>query len=125
MREGQLNSEARHGTGCGSRRRLKGFPGSQIGQAMASLAEEERKVALAGPGLLLVLLFLLLLRGNLPRCSVYRVLRDPWPGRLVPPYLLGTDGKPDREDQGQPDARRRKERTLTRVTHPWSGRIKG
>jgi hypothetical protein len=45
LREGQLNSEARRGTGCGSRRRLKGFPGSQIGQAMASLAEEERKVA--------------------------------------------------------------------------------
>jgi hypothetical protein len=80
---------------------------------------------LAGSGLLRVLLFLLLLRGNPPRCSVHRVLRDPWPGRLVPPYLLGTDGNPDRKDQGQPDARRRKERTLTRVTHPWSGHIKG
>jgi hypothetical protein len=45
LREGQLNSEARCGTGCGSRRRLKGLPGSQIGQAMASLAEEERNVA--------------------------------------------------------------------------------
>jgi hypothetical protein len=45
LREGQLNGEARRGTGCGSRRRLKGFLGSQIGQAMASLAEEERKVA--------------------------------------------------------------------------------
>jgi hypothetical protein len=45
LREGQLNGEARCGTGCGSRRRLKGFPRSQIGQAMASLAEEERKVA--------------------------------------------------------------------------------
>jgi hypothetical protein len=44
LREGQLNGEARSGTGCGSRRRLKGFPGSQIGQPMASLAEEERKV---------------------------------------------------------------------------------
>jgi hypothetical protein len=43
----------------------------------------------------------------------------------VPPYLLETDGNPDRKNQGQPDARRRKERTLTRVTHPWSGRIKG
>jgi hypothetical protein len=42
---GQLNGEARRGTGCGSRRCLKDFPGSQIGQAMASLAEEERKVA--------------------------------------------------------------------------------
>jgi hypothetical protein len=45
LREGQLNSKARRGTGCGSRRRLKGLPGSQVGQAMASLAEEERKVA--------------------------------------------------------------------------------
>jgi hypothetical protein len=44
LREGQLNGEPRSGTSCGSRRRLKGFPGSQIGQAMASLAEEERKV---------------------------------------------------------------------------------
>ena len=71
---------------------------------------------LAGPGLL---------RGNPPRCSVHRILRDPWQGRLVPPYLLETDGNPDRKDQRQPDARRRKERILTRVTHPWSGRIKG
>jgi hypothetical protein len=45
LREGQLNSEAQRDTGCGSRRRLKGLPGSQIGQAVASLAEEERKVA--------------------------------------------------------------------------------
>jgi hypothetical protein len=43
----------------------------------------------------------------------------------VPPYLLKTDGNPDRKNQGQPDARGRKEWTLTRVTHPWSGRIKG
>ena len=43
----------------------------------------------------------------------------------MPPYLLETDGNPDRKNQGQPDARRRRERTLTRVTHPWSGRIKG
>jgi hypothetical protein len=27
------------------------------------------------------------------RCSVHRVLRDPWPGRLVTPYLLETDEK--------------------------------
>jgi hypothetical protein len=27
------------------------------------------------------------------RCSVHRVLWDPWPGRLVPPYLLETDEK--------------------------------
>jgi hypothetical protein len=46
LREGQLNGEARRGTGCGSRRRLKGFPERQIGQAMASLAEEERRVAI-------------------------------------------------------------------------------
>jgi hypothetical protein len=45
LREGQLNSEARRDTGCGSQRRLKGLPGSQIGQVVASLAEEERKVA--------------------------------------------------------------------------------
>jgi hypothetical protein len=44
LREGQLNGEARRGTGCGSRRRLKDLPGSQIGQAMTPLAEEERKV---------------------------------------------------------------------------------
>jgi hypothetical protein len=47
---------------------------------------------LVGPGFPCVLL-LLLLRGNPLRCSVHRVLRDPWPGRLVPPYLLETDGK--------------------------------
>jgi hypothetical protein len=44
LREGQLNGEARRGTGCGSRRRLEDFPWSQIGQAMAPLAEKERKV---------------------------------------------------------------------------------
>src|SRR5699024_2691762 len=65
------------------------------------------------------------LRGNPPRCSVHRILRDSRQGRLVPPYLLETDGDPDRKNQGQPDARRRQERTLTRVMHPWSGRIKG
>jgi len=43
---------------------------------------------LAGPGLLRVLLLLLLLRGDPPRCSVHRVLRDSWQGRLVPPHLL-------------------------------------
>jgi hypothetical protein len=31
----------------------------------------------------------------------------------------------DHKDQGQSDARRKKERTLTRDTHPRSGRIKG
>jgi hypothetical protein len=32
-------------------------------------------------------------------------------------------GNPNRKNQEQPDARGRKKRTLTRVTHPWSGRI--
>jgi hypothetical protein len=44
LREGQLAGEARHGTGCGGRRRLKDLPGSQIDQAMTPLAKEERKV---------------------------------------------------------------------------------
>jgi hypothetical protein len=48
---------------------------------------------LTGPGLLRVLLPLLLLRGDPPRCSVHRILRDPWPGRLVPPHLLKKGGK--------------------------------
>jgi hypothetical protein len=43
---------------------------------------------LTGPGLLRVLLLLLLLRGDPPRCTVHRVLRDPWQGGLVPPHLL-------------------------------------
>jgi hypothetical protein len=43
---------------------------------------------LAGPGLLRVLLFLLLLRGDPPRCTVHRVLRDPWQGGFVPPHIL-------------------------------------
>jgi hypothetical protein len=43
----------------------------------------------------------------------------------VPPHLLKKGGrKPDRKNQEQPDVWRRKERTLTRVTHPWSGRIR-
>jgi hypothetical protein len=45
---------------------------------------------LAGPSLLRVLFLLPLLRGNPPRSSVCRILRDPWPGRLVTPYLLKT-----------------------------------
>jgi hypothetical protein len=44
LREGQLNGGARRDTDCGSRRRFEDLPGSQIGQAMTSLAEEERKV---------------------------------------------------------------------------------
>jgi hypothetical protein len=43
----------------------------------------------------------------------------------VPPHLLKTEENPNRKDQERPDAIRRKEQTLTRVTHPWSGRIKG
>jgi hypothetical protein len=42
----------------------------------------------------------------------------------VPPHLLKKGENPNRKNQEQPDARERKERTLTRVTHPWSGRIK-
>jgi hypothetical protein len=79
---------------------------------------------LAGPGLLRVLLFLLLLHGNPPRGSVHRIPRDPWQGRLVPSHLLKKGENPNRKNQEQPDARERKERTLTRVTHPWSGRVK-
>jgi hypothetical protein len=79
---------------------------------------------LAGPGLLRVLLLLLLLRGDLPCCSVHRILRDRWQGRLVPPHLLKKGENPNRKNQDQPDARERKKQTLTRVTHPWSGRIK-
>jgi hypothetical protein len=48
---------------------------------------------LTGTGLLRVLLPLLLLRGDPPHCSVHRILRDPWPGRLVPPHLLEKGGK--------------------------------
>jgi hypothetical protein len=43
---------------------------------------------LAGSSLLRVLLFLLLLRGNPPRCTVRRVLRDPWQGGFVTPHIL-------------------------------------
>jgi hypothetical protein len=59
---------------------------------------------LTAPGLLRVLLPLLLLRGDPPRCSVHRILRDPWQGRLVPPHLLKKGGKkPDCKNQGQPN----------------------
>jgi hypothetical protein len=46
---------------------------------------------LAGPSLLRVLLLLPLLRGDPPRSSVHRVLRDRWRERLVSPYLLEMD----------------------------------
>jgi hypothetical protein len=48
---------------------------------------------LAGSSILRVLLLLPLLRGDPPRSSVHRVLRDRWQGRLVRPYLLETDEK--------------------------------
>jgi hypothetical protein len=44
MREGRLNGKARSGAGRISRRRLKCLPGCQVGQPMASLAEEKRKI---------------------------------------------------------------------------------
>jgi hypothetical protein len=44
MREGQPNGMARSGAGRTSRRRLKCLPGCQVGQAVASLAEEKRKI---------------------------------------------------------------------------------
>jgi hypothetical protein len=44
LREGQLNGKARSGAGRTSRRRLKGLPGCQVSQAMASLAEGKRKI---------------------------------------------------------------------------------
>jgi hypothetical protein len=44
MREGWLNGKARSGAGRSSRRHLKGLPGCQVGQAMAPLAEEKRKI---------------------------------------------------------------------------------
>jgi hypothetical protein len=43
LREGQLNGKARSGAGRASRRRLKGLPGCQVSQAMASLAEGKKK----------------------------------------------------------------------------------
>jgi hypothetical protein len=44
MRESRLNGKDRSGAGRTSRRRLKRLPGCQVGQAMASLAEEKRKI---------------------------------------------------------------------------------
>jgi hypothetical protein len=44
MREGRLNGKARSGAGRTSRCRLKCLPGCQVGQAVASLAEEKRKI---------------------------------------------------------------------------------
>jgi hypothetical protein len=44
LREGRLNGKARSGAGRAGRRRLKGLPGCQVGQAMAALAEGKRKI---------------------------------------------------------------------------------
>jgi hypothetical protein len=44
LREGRLNGKARSGAGRTGRRRLKGLPGCQVSQAMASLAEEKGKI---------------------------------------------------------------------------------
>jgi hypothetical protein len=80
---------------------------------------------LASPSLFRILLLLLPLRGDPPRGSVHRVLRDRWQRRLVKPQLLETDGNLGCENQGQSDTRKKKERTLTRDLHPRSGRIEG
>jgi hypothetical protein len=47
LREGHLNGKARSGAGHASRCRLKGLPGRQVSQPMASLAEEKRKITVA------------------------------------------------------------------------------
>jgi hypothetical protein len=44
LREGRLNGKARSGAGRTGRRRLKGLPGRQVGQAMASLAGRKREI---------------------------------------------------------------------------------
>jgi hypothetical protein len=44
LREGRLNDKAWSGADHTSRRRLKGLPGCQVGQAMAPLAEGKRKL---------------------------------------------------------------------------------
>jgi hypothetical protein len=44
LREGHLNGRAQSGAGHASRCRLKGLPGRQVSQPMASLAGEKRKI---------------------------------------------------------------------------------
>jgi hypothetical protein len=56
---------------------------------------------LAGLGLFRILLLLFLLRGDPPRGSVHRVLRDRWQGGLVKPQPLETNGNPDGKNQRQ------------------------
>jgi hypothetical protein len=76
---------------------------------------------LVGPGLFRVLL----LRGDPPRGSAHRVLRDRWQGGLVKTQPLETNGNPDGKNQRQLGAKQEKERTLTKDTYPHSGRITG
>jgi hypothetical protein len=73
--------------------------------AMALFQGVSSPPPLTGPGLPRVLLPLLLLRGDPPRCSGHLILRNPWQGRLVPPHLLKKGGgrKPDRKNQKQPN----------------------
>jgi hypothetical protein len=80
---------------------------------------------LAGLGLFRVLLLLFLLRGDPPRGSVHRILRDRWQGGFINPQPLGTNGNPNGKNQRQLSAKQEKERTLTRDTYPRSGRIAG
>jgi hypothetical protein len=79
---------------------------------------------LAGPGLFRVLL-LFLLRGDPPRGSAHRVLRDRWQGGLGKPQPLETNGNPDGKNQRQLGTKQEKERTLTGDTYPRSGHITG
>jgi hypothetical protein len=60
---------------------------------------------LVGSGLFRVLLLLFLLRGDPPRGSVHRVLRDRWQGGLVKLQPLGTNGNLDGKNQRQLDAK--------------------
>jgi hypothetical protein len=80
---------------------------------------------LTGLGLFRVLLLLFLLRGDPPRGSAHRVLRDRWQGGLVKPQPLETNGNPGGKNQRQLGTKQEKERTLTRDTYPRSGRITG
>jgi hypothetical protein len=80
---------------------------------------------LMGPGLFRVLLLLFLLHGDPPRGSAHRVLWDQWQGGLIKPQPLGTNKNPQSKNQRQVGAKQKKDRTLTRETYPWSGRIAG
>jgi hypothetical protein len=56
---------------------------------------------LTGLGLFCVLLLFFLLRGDPPRGSIHRVLRDRWQGGLVKPQPLETNGNPDGKNRRQ------------------------